>query len=53
MTGIIFVLLLSGLWRPMKTIWKRTFTMNSSSFTNYWKLIWENRLSNNTNLPSP
>ena len=31
---LIFVLLQSGLWRPMKTIWKRTFTTNSSSFTN-------------------
>jgi len=36
---LIFVLLQSGLWRPMKTIWKRTFTTNSSSFTNCWKLI--------------
>jgi len=39
--------------RPMKTIWKRTFTTNSYNFTNCWKLIWENRLSNNTNLLSP
>jgi len=34
MTGIIFVLLLSGSCRPMKMTWKRTLTTNLSNFTN-------------------
>ena len=54
MTGIIFVLLH---WAACGGLWERSGNGHlrwiRPNFTNWWKLIWENRLSNNhTNLLS-